>query len=68
MPHVRGDEPGIAYAEFFDVNICPTHVGMNRSDHNDSDLPVHLPHAGGDEPNYDAVKIRLDLFAPRTWG
>ena len=32
LPHARGDEPDYGDNKVVDSEVCPTHVGMNRSD------------------------------------
>ena len=31
LPHARGDEPKAAKGSMSAAEVCPTHVGMNRS-------------------------------------
>ena len=48
--------------------VCPTYVGMNRPDIDETAAFICMPHVCGDEPSAKLSDLFWLLYAPRMWG
>ena len=68
MPHVCGDEPLLVCHSMVSPWVCPTYVGMNRTQTLRLTVWVSMPHVCGDEPTGGYIAGQETMYAPRMWG
>ena len=68
MPHVCGDEPLKTPSHGARVQVCPTYVGMNRTEIMNTMPNMSMPHVCGDEPESQLLARNAKRYAPRMWG
>ena len=48
--------------------VCPTGVGMNRSEASGTEVCVRMPHRRGDEPEYKKLNVEVEEVCPTGVG
>ena len=49
-------------------HVFPTPVGMNRHTDGQQKIGMRVPHARGDEPDYNGTYSAQRQCSPRPWG
>ena len=68
IPHACGGEPEIGMIRTDEIDVFPTHVGVNRRGIMGLSVGNRIPHACGGEPAYPGVVPMNTRYSPRMWG